>query len=120
MKMPYSYDAISDGILDGEYDDHLDDLLDAISTRRNVLGQKRASRAKQLAVGTRVRLVGVSPKKAQGQTGILVKDESGRLGVRLDNDITSRLRAGRVYNWPAQCYVAIESKENTDTVVYDD
>ena len=110
--MPYSYDAICDGITDGEYDDVLGDIGAAIRQRKEALGLKRARLVTKLGEGTRVRLTGVSPKKAEGATGTLTYDSwNGKLGIKMDRTITARIRAGEVYTWPASCYVPIDEHE---------
>lgn len=103
------YVDISDAILDGTLDTVLDSLQEDINTRKGVLRAKRARRAEALSPGTRVRLVGVSPKKAEGATGELVEVD-GKLGIVLDFTLNNRLRGGNTYHWPASCYEAIDNE----------
>jgi hypothetical protein len=103
------YTDISDQILDGTLDNVLDSLIEDIKVRRQVLATKRARQAENLREGTRVMLVGVSPKKAEGATGTITYDtHNGKIGIVLDYSITNRLRGGSAYTWPASCYVAID------------
>jgi hypothetical protein len=105
---------IADAIVEGEYDDALDTIGEAIHERYKILQNKRARLARTLPAGTRVKLVNVSPKAANGQRGTLDFDPiSGKMGIRLDHTFHGSrgrvFRADHIYTWPPSCYEQIDA-----------
>lgn len=85
---------IVDAILNGEYDEHHQYIFDALNIRDKALRKQRELRAiREIKVGDTVRLVGVSPKRAEGMHVKVTSIDP----IRVDYN-------GRTGAWPASCY----------------
>lgn len=109
-------DSICARIQDGSMDDAIERIRDAIRDRNAALDDLRAYIAEtSIKVGDKVKLVNVSPSKAEGTICTVTKRVGRKIYVKLPYTISSRLRAHQEINWPSKCYVKVrEVAHETD------
>lgn len=88
-------------LIDGEYDDDLDRLIQAIRERQKAKREKQSRlNALTIRAGTRIRLLGLTPKALNGRAGTVTEVTGKTFTVELEQPWRYGQKTVRV---PAQC-----------------